>query len=137
MSGSIAHDPPDPGAAELKGVSILLVEDSWHLGKAMKRLLLTLGAEVVGPAATTVDAERMAAERNPDIAIVDINLRHGERSNNLIDQLLEQHVSVIIVTGYAAVSLPTQKVEAILEKPLSKERLLEELRRIIARRMDG
>src|SRR4051812_21588361 len=116
-------DLPHPNAAELKGVSILLVEDSWHVGKAMKRLLSALGAEVVGPAATTVDAERLVAERTPDIAIVDINLRHGERSSNLIDWLLERHVSVIIVTGYAADSLPTRKVEAILEKPVSREQL--------------
>jgi len=120
---------------ELKGLSILLVEDSWHVGKAMKGLLRVLGAEVVGPAATAADAERFVAERTPDVAIVDVNLRHGETSSNLIDRLLEQRIPVIIVTGYAAVSLPTQNVEAILEKPVSKQRLLENLRPIMARRM--
>jgi DNA-binding NtrC family response regulator len=119
---------------ELKGLSILLVEDSWHVGKAMKGLLRVLGAEVVGPAATAADAERFVAERTPDVAIVDVNLRHGETSSNLIDRLLEQRIPVIIVTGYAAVSLPTRNVEAILEKPVSKQRLLESLRPIMARR---
>src|SRR3954451_13031843 len=136
MTGSIAHEPASTGAAELKGVSILLVEDSWHVGKAMKGLLRVLGADVVGPAATAADAERFVAERTPDLAIVDINLRHGETSSNLIDRLLERHVPVIIVTGYAAVSLPTRNVEAILEKPVSKEQLLEKLRPIVARWMD-
>jgi CheY-like chemotaxis protein len=136
MTGSIAQRPPGPSSVELKGVRILLVEDSWHVGKAMKGLLRVLGAEVVGPAATTVEAERLIAERTPDVAIVDINLRHGETSSNLIDGLLERHVPVIIVTGYAAVSLPTRKVEAILEKPVSKEQLLEKLRPIVARWMD-
>jgi CheY-like chemotaxis protein len=136
MTGSIAQHPPGPSSVELKGVRILLVEDSWHVGKAMKGLLRVLGAEVVGPAATTVEAERLIAERTPDVAIVDINLRHGETSSNLIDRLLERHVPVIIVTGYAAVSLPTRKVEAILEKPVSKEQLLEKLRPIVARWMD-
>jgi CheY-like chemotaxis protein len=135
MTGSIAHDPASAGAAELKGVSILLVEDSWHVGKAMKGLLRVLGADVVGPAATTADAERLVAECTPDIAIVDINLRHGETSSNLIDRLLEKHVSVIIVTGYAAVSVPPRNVEAILEKPVSKEQLLQKLRPVVARRM--
>src|SRR3954467_12464552 len=135
MTGSIVHDPASTGAAELKGVRILLVEDSWHVGKAMKGLLRVLGAEVIGPAGTTVEAERLIAERTPDVAIVDINLRHGETSSNLIDRLLERHVPVIIVTGYAAVSLPTRNVEAILEKPVSKQRLLENLRPIIARRL--
>src|SRR5205809_5908586 len=102
VTGSSSHEPLSPRLEELKGVSILLVEDSWHVGKAMKGLLRVLGADVVGPAATTADAERLVAECTPDIAIVDINLRHGETSSNLIDRLLEKHVSVIIVTGYAA-----------------------------------
>jgi DNA-binding NtrC family response regulator len=137
MTAWSAQDPPGPGSAELQGVGILLVEDSWHVGKAMKRLLHVLGADVAGPVATTADAERLVAERAPDIAIVDINLRDGERSNNLIDRLLEQRISVIVVTGYATVSLPAGKVAAILEKPVSKEQLLATLRPIIARRMDG
>jgi DNA-binding NtrC family response regulator len=137
MTASSAEDPPRPGSAELQGVGILLVEDSWHVGKAMKRLLHLLGADVAGPVATTADAERLVAERAPDVAIVDINLRDGERSNNLIDRLLEQRISVIVVTGYATVSLPAGKVAAILEKPVSKEQLLAILRPIIARRMDG
>ena len=135
VTGSSSHEPLSARLAELKGLSILLVEDSWHVGKAMKGLLRVLGAEVVGPAATAADAERLVAERTPDVAIVDVNLRHGETSSNLIDRLLEQRIPVIIVTGYAAVSLPTRNVEAILEKPVSKQRLLEKLRPIIARRM--
>ena len=135
MTGSSSHEPLSPRSEELKGLSILLVEDSWHVGKAMKGLLRVLGAEVVGPAATAADAERLVAERTPDVAIVDVNLRHGETSSNLIDRLLERRIPVIIVTGYAAVSLPTRNVEAILEKPVSKQRLLENLRPIIARRL--
>jgi DNA-binding NtrC family response regulator len=135
VTGSSSHQPLSPRSEELKGLSILLVEDSWHVGKAMKGLLRVLGAEVVGPAATAADAERLVAERTPDVAIVDVNLRHGETSSNLIDRLLEQRIPVIIVTGYAAVSLPTRNVEAILEKPVSKQRLLENLRPIIARRL--
>jgi len=135
VTGSSSHEPLSPRSEELKGLSILLVEDSWHVGKAMKGLLRVLGAEVVGPAATAADAERLVAERTPDVAIVDVNLRHGETSSNLIDRLLEQRIPVIIVTGYAAVSLRTRNVEAILEKPVSKQRLLENLRPIMARRM--
>jgi DNA-binding response OmpR family regulator len=136
MTGSIAHDPPGPGSSELQGMGILLVEDSWQLGKAMKALLRKLGAEVAGPAATTADAERLVAERTPDVAIVDITLRDGERANNLIDRLQEQRIPVIVITGYATVSLPPGKAEAILQKPVSKEELLATLRPIIARQMD-
>jgi CheY-like chemotaxis protein len=136
MTASNAHDPPILGSLELQGVGILLVEDSWHVGKAMKTLLRILGADVAGPAATTADAERLVAERTPDVAIVDINLREGERADNLIDRLHEQGIPVIVITGYAVVSLPPGKAEAILQKPVSKEQLLAILRPIIAQKMD-
>src|SRR2546421_12248341 len=132
---SNAHDRPRIAPSELQGVDILFVEDSWHVGKAIKFLLCVLGADVAGPTATTADAERLVAERTPDVAIVDINLREGELANDLIDRLHEQGIPVIVVTGYAVVSLPPGKAEAILQKPVSKERLLAILRPIIAQKM--
>jgi DNA-binding response OmpR family regulator len=136
--------PAEPGArdrgssesSELKGTRILLVEDSWHVGNAIKRLLRALGADVAGPAATTADAKRLVAERTPDVAIVDINLRGGEQANDLIDRLHEQHIPVVVITGYTAVSLPSGSVEAILQKPVHVETFLAVLRPIIARQRD-
>ena len=91
---------------------------------------------MAGPAATITDAERLIAERKPDVAIVDINLRDGERANPLLDRLQEEGIPVIVITGYTAVSLPPGKVEAILQKPVSVERFLAVLRPIIARLAD-
>ena len=91
---------------------------------------------MAGPAATSADAERLVAERNPDVAIVDINLRDGEQANDLIDRLHERGIPVIVLTGYAVVSLAPGKVEAILQKPVDKEALLAILRPIIARQMN-
>ena len=136
QTGSSAQHSDACGAPELKGVHILLVEDSWQLGNALKRLLRLLGADVAGPAATKADAERLVAERTPDVAIVDINLREGERANDLIDRLHERRIPVLVVTGYTNVSLPPGKAEAILEKPVSVETLLAVLHPILARRAD-
>src|SRR6266480_996755 len=94
-TGSNAQEPNPSESSELKGARILLVEDSWHVGNAIKRLLPALGADVAGPAATIADAERLIAERKPDVAIVDINLRDGERANPLLDRLQEEGVPVI------------------------------------------
>ena len=136
QTGSIGGRPNASGSSELKGARILLVEDSWQLGNAMKRLLRILGADVAGPAASTADAERLLAEGTPDVAIVDINLRDGERANSLIDRLQELRIPVIVVTGYTAVSLPPGKAEAILQKPVSMEQFLAVLRPIMARGTD-
>ena len=133
-TGSGIHEPSASGSSELKDARILLVEDSWHVGNAIKRLLRALGADVAGPAATIADAERLVAERTPDVAIVDINLRDGERSNDLIDRLHAQRIPVVIVTGYTAVSLPSGKAEAVLQKPVGVETLLATLRPILARK---
>ncbi|MEH2515645.1 DNA-binding NtrC family response regulator [Bradyrhizobium sp. AZCC 1610] len=88
-----------------------------------------------GPAATIADAERLIADRKPDVAIVDINLR-GERANPLLDRLQEEGIPVIVITGYTEVSLQPGKVEAILQKPVSVEQFLAILRPIVARLPD-
>jgi DNA-binding NtrC family response regulator len=91
---------------------------------------------VSGPAATIADAKRLIADRKPDVAIIDINLRDGEQANPLLDRLQEQDIPVIVITGYTSVSLPPGKVEAILQKPVSVEQFLAILRPIVARLPD-
>ena len=91
---------------------------------------------MAGPAATIPDADRLVAERTPDVAIVDINLRGGEQAYDLIDRLHKQRIPVVVITGYTAVSLPSGQVEVILQKPVSVEKFLAVLRPIIARQGD-
>jgi len=110
--------------ASLKGMRILVVEDSWQVAVALKRLLQTLGAEVVGPVACTGDAERVISEQLPDAAIVDINLRAGERAYGLIDQLLDKGIRVVVTSGYSNLSNLPDKVAGILQKPVEAAQLL-------------
>ena len=110
--------------SSLKGMRILVVEDSWQVAVALKRLLQTLGAEVVGPVACTGDAERVISERRPDAAIVDINLRAGERAYGLIDQLLDKGVRVVVTSGYSNISNLPENVAGILQKPVEAAQLL-------------
>jgi hypothetical protein len=42
---------------DLHGLGILVVEDSLDVGEALKELLILLGATVIGPAATTAEAQ--------------------------------------------------------------------------------
>jgi CheY-like chemotaxis protein len=78
---SDVHDPPEAGCPDLNGVQILLVEDSFILGAAMKDLLQACAADVAGPVATMAEADRLISENLPDAALVDINLRGGERAD--------------------------------------------------------
>jgi DNA-binding NtrC family response regulator len=113
---------------DLSGVRILVVEDSWHIGVALKSLLRALGADVIGPAATTAEAERLISEQIPDASIVDFNLRGGELAHDLIDKLNALGIRIIVVSGYASVPLAPGKAAVILQKPIVETQLLAALR---------
>lgn len=123
------EDAPASGSSNLRGMRILLVEDSWQLGIALKSLLRSFDAEVDGPVATTADAEHLISAHVPDAAIVDINLRQGERSYGLIDRLIGQGVPVVVTSGYSDLPLVPAKAH-ILEKPISEEKLIAILRSV-------
>ena|SRR5262245_2609761 len=118
----------DPEALLLSDLYILIVEDSWDVGTGLKMLLETWGADVVGPAATVADAMRIVSERTPDVALVDINLRDGEQSYCLINQLYDLGIRVVVISGYADVSPAVGKVAAILQKPIREDVLLASIR---------
>jgi DNA-binding response OmpR family regulator len=67
-----------------KGMRVILVEDSWHIGVSLKNWLQAWEMDVAGPIATAADAERLISEQRPDVALVDLSLRGGERAYNLI-----------------------------------------------------
>jgi len=126
-------EPSDP-TANLSGVRILLVEDSWPAGIALRGLLRVLGAEVSGPAATSTDALRLASERPPDAALVDFNLRGGELADGLVEQLHEQGVHVVVTTGYTELPRVPRHAVAVLHKPFGEAELLAVLRPVVSRK---
>jgi len=119
---------PGRGPSDLDGLRVLIVEDSWHVSTGLRMLLEARGATVDGPVATTADAMRLVSESTPDVAIVDINLRDGELSYELIDRLLDRGIRIVVLTGYADLSLRQGKVAAILHKPVREEVLIASLR---------
>ena len=119
-------------AAELRGLRVLVVEDSWHVAHALKSLLEELGMVVAGPAAPLAQAERLLGANDPQMAIVDINLK-GEMAYGLIDRLHAEGVQVVVISGYAVPQIAQGKVQAILQKPFSAKSLLGILRQAAGR----
>ena len=106
---------------------MLVVEDTWHVAKALKSALEQVGMDVSGPAATTAEA-RLMAEHTPLVAVVDVNLK-GEMAYGLIDQLQDQGIRIVVVSGYAVLPQLTGKVAALLQKPFTGPELLAAMRR--------
>ncbi len=113
---------------DLSGLRVLVVEDSWEVATGLTDLLKVWGADVLGPVATTADALRLISERTVDTALVDVNLRGGERAHGLIDRLHDQGTRVVVISGYTDVSVAQEKVAAILKKPMKADLLLQSLR---------
>jgi DNA-binding NtrC family response regulator len=99
---------------------------------ALKSLLRSFDADVDGPVATTKDAETLISQHAPDAAIIDVNLRQGERSYGLIDQLVGRGVPVVVTSGYSDLPMVSAKAH-ILEKPISEEKLIAILRSVTNR----
>ena len=139
MASPDDHQPPGAGSSdELKGLDILLVEDSRDVGEAVKKHLQLLGANVAGPAATMAEAEDLLAEHQPDVALVDFHLRGGEQSYGLIARLHEQGVPVIMLSGsFEFPPLPSLEGAIFLEKPISEAQLLAHLGPLIAKKATG
>jgi DNA-binding response OmpR family regulator len=130
------HEPPGGGSSDdLKGLNVLLVEDSRDVGEAVRKLLESWGANVAGPVATSAEATSLIGQRLPDVALVDFHLRGGEHSLGLIARLREQGVPVVMLSGsFEFFPLPSIEGTVMLEKPFSDEELLSHLNRLIARR---
>ena len=120
-----------PSRADLRGVRVLVVEDHWHVANALRSFLETEGMKVSGPVATTADAQRLATEQKPDLAVVDIHLKL-ETAYVLIQQLDDLGVRVVVLSGYAVLPELTRKVVAVLQKPFNAPELLGALRRALS-----
>jgi DNA-binding NarL/FixJ family response regulator len=82
----------------------LLVDDSTHLLESARVLLERQGIDVVGVASTGAEALRLAAELQPDVALVDIDL--GEESGFDLTRRFTQEpglhqVSVILISTHS------------------------------------
>jgi DNA-binding response OmpR family regulator len=116
----------------LNGVPVLVVEDSWHVAKAIKGALEVLGMHVIGPTATTTGARQLTAAHKPKLALVDVNLKQ-ESSHDLIHELHKQGIPVIVVSGYASVSIAQESIAGYLQKPFNGPELVNVLDSVVGR----
>jgi DNA-binding NtrC family response regulator len=110
------------------GRSILIVEDDPSL-----RFLCRVNLELEGfevHEAASLDAARAAlASLRPSLVFLDVHLGR-DQSDELLDELRENGVPVVLVTGTADIGDYQARATEVLEKPYAPEALVSAARRL-------
>ncbi len=113
----------------LKGLTVLLVEDSLIVALETERILKRFGVSAVLICGTLESALAMATTETFDVAVLDINLKGTMTSYPVADVLTGRGIPFIFVTGYGRdVGVPERFDKArIVAKPNKKMELVEEI----------
>lgn len=106
----------------LAGKRILVVEDEALIAVMVEDMLIELGSEVVGPAATIQAALALAEKEALDAAILDVNVR-GERIDPVAEALFARGIPVLFATGYGEVRLASGMAASVIDKPYTLDKL--------------
>jgi DNA-binding response OmpR family regulator len=82
---------------------ILIVEDEGLVSLAMEWALRIAGHDVLGPAGTVEEAIALTGATEPDLALVDLNLRDGGDGSIVARHLHERyHTPILFLTAQVA-----------------------------------
>jgi DNA-binding NtrC family response regulator len=116
------------GHPDLRGKSVLIVEDEFMIALDYALHLETLGVAVLGPVSNVSQALSLIRENSIDAAILDIDLQ-GTKSFIVADALLEHDVKFIFATGYNDVVIPARFSHVVrCEKPASPTEIANAIR---------
>ena len=102
---------------------VLVVEDEMIVAMFVEDVLADLGYETAGIVSRMEDGIARAADKDFDLAILDVHL-NGKEVFPLADALTANKVPVIFATGYGARGLPDRyRGFPVLQKPFQPEDL--------------
>ena len=132
---SPAADGFGAGQAAERPLKILIVEDEDALACGLKALLADLGHDVVGTVDSGHEAMRAAAERRPDLVLMDIRLTGGtDGIEAAIDIRNRLGIPSIFMSAYSDRSTKQRALEARpydwLEKPFASDSVADKVERI-------
>lgn len=102
----------------LAGLSVLVLEDEYILADEARSVLLSAGAEVIGPFSSAEDALAAAERAPPDCAVLDLDLGDG-LDFEPARALQRRGVPLVFFTGYDMAVAPADlRKERFAEKPV-------------------
>ncbi|GAD56178.1 MAG: PAS domain S-box-containing protein [Limimaricola cinnabarinus] len=138
----VGHDAAESeratrGEARLEGRRVMVVEDEFLIAISLEMALGEQGALVEGPYTRLAEA-REAVSTRPDAAVLDVRLG-SESSLPLARDLASLGVPLLFVTGNVdGEELKQEFPDAqVLSKPVSEDRVVAELKRLIESRPAG
>jgi DNA-binding LytR/AlgR family response regulator len=119
---------------DLAGLRVLIVEDEFLLAMELETLVECGGCIPVGPASSVGQALALIDGEEPDIALLDVNLK-GQRATPVAAALQQRGVPYVLITGYsdAQLSEPELRAAPRLDKPVNSGALT----RAVKRALDG
>jgi hypothetical protein len=88
---------------DLQGIHLLIVEDEWMLAADLARYFATMGAIILGPAATIEQASKLTEVAQA--AILDVNI-NGRRVFPIADELARRGVPFVFFSGDSDMAIP-------------------------------
>jgi len=88
------------GELPLAGRTVLVAEDEFFVGIELAHTLEAAGADIVGPAWSLEEAEKLGEETPLDMAVLDVNL-NGDYALELAVALKNRGVRVVFATAHA------------------------------------
>src|SRR4051794_35861456 len=81
-------------------LKILIVEDETMVGIGLQDQLAKLGHDVVGQAATAMDALAQFRDRQPDVVLMDVRLDGIDGIDLAVEMLKIRRVPMIVISAY-------------------------------------
>jgi two-component system, response regulator PdtaR len=102
-------------------VRILIVEDEMLVALQIEGFLIAAGHDVVGIADCTARALVLAADRAPELALVDVNLARGDNGVELAAQLHAIGIQILFASGNCPPNLTRHEAIGCLGKPFGQQ----------------
>ena len=115
------------------GLNVLIVEDEALLAMDLEFMLEEAGHIPMGPADDLKSALMAIEERQPDLALVDVQLAFGESGIGVAKAMHERGIPVLFATGNCPGEAGRPFALGCLHKPIVERSLRAALRAVVAR----
>jgi DNA-binding response OmpR family regulator len=104
----------------------MVLEDEAMIAMLLEDMLAELGCKVLGPVGDVAAALNLIALHNPQVALLDVSLSHGQSSYQVAEALARRGVPFAFVTGHGPGGLqPPFRDHPMLQKPFHLSALVD------------